>query len=261
VEGVGLLAGRLDQRADQGSQVHFGLLRLRSRYFVIGMNGRTVDSRSDRKPGAASTSQTAKAFNTAAPARRNPFNKGMDLLLGTSRYPRPSCVGCVRPGGAGAQALARGSAPLSARRTLAAPGLHAALRLLVFAFSSTGLRSGYPTLYDSERNEMRGGRGMASIRFAWNPVLVEVRREVCPRAQWQKAGRRWIMSDTEAEMFLRAAQARLDFQRSNAEIRVDDVAWVVGFVRGAPYRVESEVVGLATSTETTTQEHVRTCIG
>ena len=87
---------------------------------------------------------------------------------------------------------------------------------------------------------------MASIRFAWNPVLVDVRREVCPRAQWQKAARRWIMSDAEAEMFLRAAQARLDFQRSQAEIRVDDVTWIVGFVRGAPCRVGSEVAGLAT---------------
>jgi hypothetical protein len=87
---------------------------------------------------------------------------------------------------------------------------------------------------------------MASIRFAWNPVLVEVRREVCPRAQWQKAARRWIMSDADAEMFLRVAQARLDFQRSQAEIHVDEVTWIVGFVRGAPYRVGSEVAGLAT---------------
>jgi hypothetical protein len=117
---------------------------------------------------------------------------------------------------------------------------------LILVFSSAGLRSDLQTLYDSERNEMRGGSGMASIRFAWNPVLVEVRREVCPRAQWQKAGRRWIMSDAEAEMFLRAAQARLDFQRSQAEIRVDDVTWIVGFVRGAPCRVGSEVAGLAT---------------
>jgi hypothetical protein len=54
------------------------------------------------------------------------------------------------------------------------------------------------------------------------------------------------MSDAEAEMFLRAAQARLDFQRSQAEIRVDDVTWIVGFVRGAPCRVGSEVAGLAT---------------
>jgi hypothetical protein len=93
---------------------------------------------------------------------------------------------------------------------------------------------------------MRGGSVVASIRFAWNPVLVEVRREVCPRAQWRKADRRWIMSDAEAEMFLHAAQARLDFQRSQAQIHVDEVTWLVGFVRGAPCRVGSEVAGLAT---------------
>jgi hypothetical protein len=45
------------------------------------------------------------------------------------------------------------------------------------------------------------------------------------------------MSDGEAERFLQAAQARLDFQRSQAQISVDDVSWIVGFVRGAPYRV------------------------
>ncbi len=78
---------------------------------------------------------------------------------------------------------------------------------------------------------------MASIRFAWNPVLVDLRREVCPRAQWRKADRRWIMSEAEADTFLRAAQARLDFQRLQAQIYVDEVVWIVGFVRGAPCRV------------------------
>jgi hypothetical protein len=43
------------------------------------------------------------------------------------------------------------------------------------------------------------------------------------------------MSDVEAQTFVRAAQARLDFQRSQAQIRIDDVSWVFGFVRGAPY--------------------------
>jgi hypothetical protein len=43
------------------------------------------------------------------------------------------------------------------------------------------------------------------------------------------------MSDVEAQTFVRAAQARLDFQRSQAQIRIDDVTWVFGFVRGAPY--------------------------
>ena len=78
---------------------------------------------------------------------------------------------------------------------------------------------------------------MASVRFGWNPVLVDLRREICPRAQWQKNGRQWIMSDTEANTFVRAAQARLDFGKSQAQIRVDNVIWVVGFVHGAPYRL------------------------
>jgi hypothetical protein len=43
------------------------------------------------------------------------------------------------------------------------------------------------------------------------------------------------MSDAEALEFLQAAQARLEFQRAHAHIRVDDVTWVIGFVRGAPF--------------------------
>ena len=76
---------------------------------------------------------------------------------------------------------------------------------------------------------------MPTIRFAWNPILIDLRREVCPGARWHRQGRHWIMSDAEAQTFVRAAQARLDFQRSQAQIRIDDVTWVFGFVRGAPY--------------------------
>ena len=43
------------------------------------------------------------------------------------------------------------------------------------------------------------------------------------------------MSEAEAQGFLRAAQARLEFQRAHAQIRVDDVTWVIGFVRDAPF--------------------------
>jgi len=45
------------------------------------------------------------------------------------------------------------------------------------------------------------------------------------------------MSDEEVRTFLRAAQAKLEFQRWHAQIRVGDVTWVVGFVQGAPYRI------------------------
>jgi hypothetical protein len=52
------------------------------------------------------------------------------------------------------------------------------------------------------------------------------------------------MSNTEAETFVRAAQARLDFGKSHAQIRVDNVTWVVGFVRGAPYILSAAASGL-----------------
>jgi hypothetical protein len=66
-------------------------------------------------------------------------------------------------------------------------------------------------------------------------MLVSLRREVCPGARGHRQGRHWLMSDAEAQAFFRAAQARLDFQRSQAQIRINDVAWFFGFVRGAPY--------------------------
>jgi hypothetical protein len=43
------------------------------------------------------------------------------------------------------------------------------------------------------------------------------------------------MSNAEAQGFLRAAQARLALQKAQARIRVDDVTWVIGFVRDAPF--------------------------
>ena len=76
-----------------------------------------------------------------------------------------------------------------------------------------------------------------SVRFAWSPLLVELRREVCPNARWQKRDRQWLMSAEEAERFLGAAQARLEFAMQQQQIWVDGVLWVVGFVQGAPYRV------------------------
>jgi hypothetical protein len=63
-----------------------------------------------------------------------------------------------------------------------------------------------------------GGHLMPLVRFSWSPILVDLRREVCPSARWQKQGRHWAMSETEAQAFIRAAQARLDFQRSHAQI-------------------------------------------
>lgn len=77
---------------------------------------------------------------------------------------------------------------------------------------------------------------VAIVCFPWSPTLVEIRRQVCPLARFEKKGRRWIMNDAEVGNFLRAAHARLDFVRGQTRITVNDVTWVVGFVQGAPYR-------------------------
>ncbi len=80
---------------------------------------------------------------------------------------------------------------------------------------------------------------MPAVRFSWSPLLVSLRREVCPRAQWQSNRRQWVMSEAEAQRFIEAAQTQLDFQRRHASITIDGVAWLVGFVRGAPYRIQA----------------------
>lgn len=50
------------------------------------------------------------------------------------------------------------------------------------------------------------------------------------------------MTDADAEAFIRAAQARLDFQRQHTQICINDVTWVVGFVQGAPYRLSPTAI-------------------
>jgi hypothetical protein len=77
---------------------------------------------------------------------------------------------------------------------------------------------------------------MPTVRFAWNPTLVDVRREACPQARWNKATRAWTMTVTEAEQFLAASHARLDFAKMQSEIAIDENRWTIGFVRGAPSR-------------------------
>jgi hypothetical protein len=77
---------------------------------------------------------------------------------------------------------------------------------------------------------------MPVIRFAWSPQLVDVRREVCPRARWSKSARAWSMTDSEANLFVQAAHARLEAFKSSCEIAIDDDRWLIGFVRGAPCR-------------------------
>jgi hypothetical protein len=69
------------------------------------------------------------------------------------------------------------------------------------------------------------------------PALVELRRQVCPNARWQKHRREWLMQDNEAQSFMRAAQAALEYQKWHTQITVDDTVWIVGFVQAAPYRL------------------------
>lgn len=64
--------------------------------------------------------------------------------------------------------------------------------------------------------------------------MVAVRRETCPRARWDRARRAWSMTPAEADLFVQASHRRLAFARDNGEILVDEMRWIVGYVRGAP---------------------------
>jgi len=52
-------------------------------------------------------------------------------------------------------------------------------------------------------------------------ILVELRREACPRARWIAKQRAWLMTQTEAETFIAACHERLNYERYHAEITVD----------------------------------------
>lgn len=78
---------------------------------------------------------------------------------------------------------------------------------------------------------------MATVRFRWDALLVNLRRESCPCARWDAATRSWIMSAHEAALFLSAAHDRLHFAKCSCELAIDGERWLVGFVRGAPMRV------------------------
>ena len=107
-----------------------------------------------------------------------------------------------------------------------APGRSSAIHLAMRLF--TALR------FNKVRSDRRDE--VAAVRFAWSPVLVELRRQVCPNARWQKHSRQWLMQDDEAQSFMRAAQAALEYQKWHTQITIDDTVWIVGFVQGAPYR-------------------------
>ena len=46
----------------------------------------------------------------------------------------------------------------------------------------------------------------------------------------------WTMTPVEAQAFLSAGHARLDYCRMTARITVDAELWLVGFAEGAPKR-------------------------
>lgn len=77
------------------------------------------------------------------------------------------------------------------------------------------------------------------VKFPWDAQLISIRRDVCPRARWQKTARVWAMTDQEAETFLQAAQARMYFARVACNVTVDDIVWVLGFATDTPYRLDA----------------------
>jgi hypothetical protein len=47
------------------------------------------------------------------------------------------------------------------------------------------------------------------------------------------------MTNHDACRFIHAAHGRLEGMRIHAEISIDDTRWLVGFVQGAPQKVEN----------------------
>jgi hypothetical protein len=77
---------------------------------------------------------------------------------------------------------------------------------------------------------------MPQVRFTWSAQLVDVRRQACPHAKWNPRQRAWTMTERDAQIFLAAGHARLDFVRESGEVAIDGERWMIGFARGAPYR-------------------------
>jgi hypothetical protein len=80
---------------------------------------------------------------------------------------------------------------------------------------------------------------MPVVRFSWDPQLVDIRRQACPRARWDKPRRAWAMTMTETEAFIGAAHSRFEFCCRSCEIIVDGERWVIGFAQGAPRKIAS----------------------
>ena len=110
-------------------------------------------------------------------------------------------------------------------------------RLLSMGSGRRDKRRGHPLRQLTYLNAPIKNYGMPVVRFSWNPRLVEVRRQCCPQARWDKRRRAWAMTTAEAEAFVVAAHSRLEFCRLPGEIMVDGERWIVGFVQGAPSKI------------------------
>ena len=84
---------------------------------------------------------------------------------------------------------------------------------------------------------------------SWSPRLIEVRRQSCPLARWQKQKRCWTMTEHDATTFLNVAHLALDYERWHTQVIVDDVVWVIGFVQGAPYALTPDQAALSGTTK------------
>ncbi len=73
---------------------------------------------------------------------------------------------------------------------------------------------------------------MPTVRFQWDAAIIDVRRQVCPQARWDKRTRAWLMTAADADAFLAAVHARQNFARRSSQIAVDDERWMVGFIHG-----------------------------
>lgn len=78
---------------------------------------------------------------------------------------------------------------------------------------------------------------MPVVQFRWDAQLVRFRREVCPRARWDKAARAWTMTADEVAAFLAAGHAQQALVRDSGQIAIDSEQWRIGFVQGAPSKV------------------------
>jgi hypothetical protein len=83
---------------------------------------------------------------------------------------------------------------------------------------------------------------MPTVKFPWDAQPISLRRDVCPRARWEKTSRVWVMTNPDAETFLQAAQARMYFARVTCTVTVDDTVWLLGFATDTPYRLDAAPV-------------------